>query len=54
MRTFLIIVLLPAYFFGQEFPYGWTGTYHGEMQITSSNKKTSVSVALEIREKVKD
>lgn len=54
MRTFLFIVLLPAYFFGQEFPYSWTGTYHGEMQITSGNKKTSVTVALEIREKVKD
>ena len=46
--------LFPLCLAAQAFPDGWTGTYQGEMKITSGQRKNAVSVTLEIGEKIRD
>ncbi len=52
--NFLILALLPLSTFCQEFPFGWIGSYEGEMKISSGKGTTKLPVNLDIREKIKD
>lgn len=54
VRILFLVLLFPIQVICQEFPYGWLGFYSGEMKISSGKGTSSLSVTLDIREKVED
>jgi hypothetical protein len=54
MKCTVFFIFLSFTILGQEFPYGWLGSYSGEMKISSGKGSSTLPVTLDIREKVED
>ena len=54
MRYVFCFMLLSFNTLSQEFPFGWIGSYEGEMKISSGKGTTKLPVTLDIRENTKD
>jgi hypothetical protein len=54
IKYLILIILIPLTSVSQEFPDGWLGSFSGEMKITSGKGSSTLSVTLDIREKVED
>ncbi|MFM7667411.1 MAG: hypothetical protein ACKO7D_04400 [Bacteroidota bacterium] len=54
MRFIFLFPFFSMVTYCQEFPYGWLGSYSGEMKISSGKGRSTLPVTLDIREKIKD
>jgi hypothetical protein len=54
MKLTFLFLILTTLAKSQEFPYGWLGSYSGEMKVSSGKGSSTLPVTLEIREKVED
>jgi hypothetical protein len=54
MRYIFLFLFFSNVAYCQEFPFGWMGSYKGEMKISSGKGSSTLPVTLEIREKIQD